>query len=165
MCDTDGAVRDGVGPRMRPVEKPGNGRQLGDTGRADRVALGFQPAREIYRAVAVTGRLAVARRSDSLAALVEAQRFDCEYFRDSETVVDFGEVDVVWTDAGVPVGLFGGLVGGGGLCQMRAVLQCEIVAALSGAGDGDWGVQVVFLSVGLRRQDAAAAPSVIGQES
>ena len=75
----------GLAPQLPPALG-----ELRDAGRADRVALGEQPAGRVHRDAAGERRLALERRDTALALVEEAEVLDVEDLGDREAVVDLG---------------------------------------------------------------------------
>src|SRR5579862_2977711 len=76
---------------------------LGDlrhAGRADRMALGEQPARRVHGDATRERRLAFETRAAAVALVEEAEILDVEDLRDREAVVHFRAVDLIGPDAG-----------------------------------------------------------------
>src|SRR5467141_3396101 len=72
---------------------------LRDARSAYRMSLGFQPAAGIDWTLAMQTSFSSQRVWPSFAFLHEAQVFDCQDLGDGETVVYFGELDVVRPNA------------------------------------------------------------------
>src|SRR5262249_1614485 len=85
----------GFGPQLPPALG-----DLGDAGRADRVAFRAQPAGGVDRDPTRERRFALERRASAVALLEEPEVFDVEDLGDGEAVVHLGAVDVGRTDAG-----------------------------------------------------------------
>src|SRR6201999_2489267 len=86
---------------------------VGDAGGGDRVALGLQTARHVDRGFAVTPRGAGVEEVDRATFLAQHQVVVVHQLGGGEAVVQFDQVEVVGADAGLLVGLLGGVAGEG----------------------------------------------------
>ena len=91
------------------AQLPGQFRALRQPGRAERVALGDQPAGGVDDDLAAVGGRLFLDQLVRLALGGEAERFVGDQLVGAEAVVQLADVDLVGGDAGLLVGLVGGL--------------------------------------------------------
>ena len=93
------------------AQLPGELGALREAGRPERVALGDQAAGRVdHRAVAAVGRRLGLDQLVALALGGEAERLVGDQLVGREAVVELAHVDLVGRDAGLLVGLVGGLL-------------------------------------------------------
>ena len=94
-------------------ELPNDGPDLGSAGGSDGVTFGQQSAVHIHRDAAFLIGFLAFNQFFALPRGCEAKIFIGHHFRDGETVMDFGDIDIAGGDTCHLIGLFAGLPGHG----------------------------------------------------